>query len=89
MCGSSHTPEHALHKDMRAVKRSISSEKEQEQEQEQLEKEPATCTKFQISGRFLARVSQQLKEIVYACFWHVCAYVCVFVCVCGTNYLVL
>lgn len=25
MCGSSHTPEHALHKDMRAVKRSISS----------------------------------------------------------------
>lgn len=46
----------------------------------------ATCTKFQISGRFLARVSQQLKEIVYACFWHVCvcAYVCVSVysCVC-------
>lgn len=37
MCGSSHTPEHALHKDMRAVKRSIRQEQlEQELEQQRL-----------------------------------------------------
>lgn len=53
MCGSSHTPEHALHKDMRAVKRSISSEKEQEQEQLEKEQEQQRLARnFKFPGGF-------------------------------------
>lgn len=54
-------------KDMRAVKRSI--------RQQQLERKHCQrlARNFKFPGEFL---QPELKEIVYACFWHMCVCVC-------------